>query len=44
MLLSSVVAMFGAVVNGFDISMLPKGFNLDPAAKEITSLLNRGSM
>ena len=35
---------FNAIVNGFDTSMLPKGFNLGPAAKDITSLLNRGGM
>ena len=33
---------FNAIVNGFDISVLPKGFNLGPAAKDVTSLLNRG--
>ena len=40
----SVTNAFNAIVNGFDTSMLPKGFNLGPAAKDITSLLNRGGM
>ncbi len=30
--------------SSFDTSMLPKGFNLGPAAKDITSLLNWGGM
>ena len=33
----SVTNAFNAVVNGFDTSMLLKGFNLGSAAKDITS-------
>lgn len=35
---------FNAIVNKFDTSVLPKGFNLGPAAKDVTGLLNRGGM
>ena len=41
---SSFANTSNAIVNGFDTSVLPKGFNLSPAAKDITSLLNRGGM
>ena len=40
----SVTNAFNALVNGFVTSMLTKGFNLGPAAKDIISLLNRGGM
>ena len=40
----SVTNAFNAIVYGFDTSLLPKGFNLGPAVKDITSLLNRGGM
>lgn len=40
----SVTDTFNAIVTGFDTSMLGKGFNLGPAAKDITSLLTRGGM